>query len=217
MRRTLPKHRPSGPQSSHKNERVSSVRHENGCACASNHLCMGECPRACVCLPQQVYWQWIKPIDACTVDDGFFVGHMLMDISAKTESELARAIKDFVARTEMLRDSFVHLGSLVSGFLAQVIYHESLKCLGSIGLNLFLHYLDEITVNFVLQSARTKASAARESIFIDSRTITFEAWKSLFIRNLLLFLPNNLASYLLRNGFSPELASFTLCLDEAIA
>lgn len=111
----------------------------------------------------------------------------------------------------------VYLGSLVSGFLAQVIYHESLECLGSIGLYLFLHYLDEITVNFVLQSARTKASAARESIFIDSRTITFEAWKSLFIRNLLLFLPNNLASYLLRNGFSPELASFTLCLDESIA
>jgi len=111
----------------------------------------------------------------------------------------------------------VHLGSLVSGFLAQVIYHKSLECLGSIGLNLFLHYLDKITVNFVLQSARTKASAARESIFIDSRTITFEAWKSFFIRNLLLFLPNNLASYLLRNGFSPELASFTLCLDEAIA
>jgi hypothetical protein len=64
-----------------------------------------------------VYWQWIKPIDACTVDDGFFVGHMLMDISAKTESELARAIKEFVARTEMLRDSFVHLGSLVIALL----------------------------------------------------------------------------------------------------
>ena len=82
--------------------------------------------RVCVCvltrthalaLLQQVYWQWIKPIDACTVDDGYFVGHMLMDISAKNESDLARAIKEFVAKTEMLRDTFVHFGSLVIALL----------------------------------------------------------------------------------------------------
>ena len=111
----------------------------------------------------------------------------------------------------------VHLGSLVSCFLAQVIYHKSLECLGSIGLNLFLHYLDKITIDFILKSSRTKASTARESIFIDSRAIAFEAWESLFIRNLLLLLPNNLASYLQRNGFNPELASFILSLDEPIA
>jgi hypothetical protein len=66
---------------------------------------------------QQVYWQWIKPIDACTDEDGRFVGHMLMDISAKNESGLATAVKDFVVKTAMLRDSFAHFGSLVIALL----------------------------------------------------------------------------------------------------
>jgi hypothetical protein len=52
---------------------------------------------------QQVYFQSIRPLSACDAEDGRAVGRLLLDLVERQPKDLARSIREFVCRTEMLR------------------------------------------------------------------------------------------------------------------
>ena len=52
---------------------------------------------------QQVYFQSIRPLSACDAEDGRVVGRLLLDLVERQPKDLARSIREFVCRTEMLR------------------------------------------------------------------------------------------------------------------
>jgi hypothetical protein len=51
----------------------------------------------------QVYFQSIRPLSACDAEDGRVVGRMLLDLVERQPKDLARSIREFVCRMEMLR------------------------------------------------------------------------------------------------------------------
>ncbi len=51
----------------------------------------------------QVYFQSLRPLSACDAEDGRVVGRLLLDLVERQPKDLARSIREFVCRTEMLR------------------------------------------------------------------------------------------------------------------
>lgn len=100
-------------------------------------------------------------------------------------------------------------------FLVEVVYHQSLEGLGSIGLDFFLNNLNKIDIELVFKDARAVAASAWQSLFVELRPITFETNESFFIGDLLLLLfrAKNLAINFLGNRFNSELVALGFGLD----
>jgi hypothetical protein len=74
-----------------------------------------------------MYFQSVKPLNACDAEDGRVVGHMLMrEVTSKKQHELDSAVGTLVAQTAMLRDAgFSHLGILLSAIVSDVPESDS--------------------------------------------------------------------------------------------
>ena len=67
----------------------------------------------------QRYFQQIRPLAQCDAGDGRVVGQLLVDLASNKPKDLARAIREFVDRTAMLRDcGFAHIGDMLAQLLS---------------------------------------------------------------------------------------------------
>ena len=126
---------------------------------------------------------------------------------------------DRASSTTVTGHSIMDLRGLLSCSLTQMVNHQSLEGLSSVGLDLLLDNLDKISVELVLEKAGAIASSARHPLLIDFGAITLEANNTLIISNSLFFIlrAENLAVNFLRDSLSLELASLALGLNRAIA
>jgi hypothetical protein len=64
------------------------------------------------------YFQQVRPLAKCDVEDGRVVGQLLVDLVSSNPKDLARAIREFADRTAMLRDcGFAHIGDMLARLL----------------------------------------------------------------------------------------------------
>jgi hypothetical protein len=67
---------------------------------------------------EQAYFQQIRLADQCDAADGRVVGHMLIELAQSPPKDVDRAIRQFVDRTAMLRESgFRHIGAMLAQLL----------------------------------------------------------------------------------------------------
>ena len=72
------------------------------------------------------YFQQVRPLAKCDVEDGRVVGHMLVDLVSRNPKDLAHAIREFAYRTAMLRDSgFAHIGEMLARLLSTDVHGGS--------------------------------------------------------------------------------------------
>ena len=65
------------------------------------------------------YFQQVRPLAKCDVEDGRVVGHMLVDLVSSNPKDPARAIRELADRTAMLRDcGFAHIGEMLMRLLS---------------------------------------------------------------------------------------------------
>ena len=69
------------------------------------------------------YFQQILPLAKCDAEDGPVVGQLLVEIVSSNPKDLARAIREFVDRTAMLRDcGFAHIGDMLARLLSADVH-----------------------------------------------------------------------------------------------
>jgi hypothetical protein len=77
----------------------------------------------------------------------------LAEIEVRADTALVSDSLNWLDATAVTSDSLVHLLSLISSLLAEVVNHKSLEGLGCVGLDLLLDNLDKIEVKLVLEVA----------------------------------------------------------------
>jgi hypothetical protein len=65
------------------------------------------------------YFQQVRPLAKCDVEDGRVVGQLLVDLMSSNPKDPARAIRELADRTAMLRDcGFAHIGEMLMRLLS---------------------------------------------------------------------------------------------------
>ena len=74
----------------------------------------------------QLYFQHLRPPSDCSDEDGRTVGHLLTSLVQLKPNDLAHAIRSFVNRTAMLRESgWPHIGSMLVGVMGTFYFSVS--------------------------------------------------------------------------------------------
>lgn len=77
----------------------------------------------------------------------------LAEVEVRADAALVADSLYWFNATAVTSDSLVHLLSLISSLLAEVVNHKSLEGLGCVRLDLLLDNLDEVEVELALEVA----------------------------------------------------------------
>jgi hypothetical protein len=72
------------------------------------------------------YFQQVRPLAKCNIEDGRVVGQLLVDLVSSNPKDLPHAIREFAYRTAMLRDcGFAHIGEMLARLLSTDVHGGS--------------------------------------------------------------------------------------------